>query len=132
MSFLSDFKTYWAANSTLNTALPATRLFLDFVPPQTVYPYCRFTVIAHTRQDTTASPHVELVNYQLGVFNTDLDALTDTVTTIIGQLDNATINAATMRNRRVNGPLPICEVQNSVYTFSYVIEYEWSYYSLAG
>ncbi len=132
MSFLADFKTFWAGNSALNTALPVTRLFLDYVPPQADYPYCRFTVIGHTRQDTTGAPHVELISYQLGLFNTDLDALTATVATVIGQLDNATISAATMRNRRMNGPLPACEVQNGAYTYSHLIEYEWSYYSLAG
>lgn len=129
---LSSFRSYWLNNSTLNNALPAaSKLFLDYVPAGTQFPYCRFSVISNPRTDTVTAAHIELFNYQLSIFNTDLDALCSLADSVMAQLDNATIDASTMRNRRANKRM-MGEVVDGRYVYSYILEYEWSYNSTAG
>lgn len=125
---LSALKTYWSNNSTLNAALPASKVYLDLVPANTTFPYARLTVIANTKIDTTSVSHIEQLSYQIAMFHTDFDALTATVNTLIGQLDNAQITPLTLRNRRTN-KLPQCEVVNGKFTYNWVVEYMWTYNS---
>lgn len=123
---LATLKTFWANTSALNTALPASKVFLDYVPPTIAPPYCRLTVIGSDPLYVTAESHVEVFSYQLSIFHTDLDALTTIVTAVAGALDHAAIDANTLTNQRTNW-LPQGEVVNGVYTYHSLLEYEWSY-----
>jgi hypothetical protein len=123
---LGELKTFWANNSTLNTAIPSSKLYLDLVAPTATMPYVRVSVIGNGRVDTTGDVHIELFNYQVTIFHTSLDSLETLAQTVMGQLDNASLTANTMRNRRMNRMIR-GEVVNGVYTYSYLIDYEWSY-----
>ncbi len=125
MSVLSTFKTFWQGNLALNTALPATKIFLDYVPEGTAFPYCRFTVLASVPTLVTSQPHIETFSYQLAFFHTDFDALNTLGETVIGVLDQAYITAATLINTRVNRIMS-GEYESSQYVYSYLVEYDWS------
>lgn len=128
MAALSTLRTFWSNNTTLNTALPVSKVFLDYVPPKTAFPYARLTLLPARNVYTTAEGHIELLTYQLSVFHTDLDSLTATVTTVADELDRAQIDANTLTNAR-NNWLVTGEVVNGVYTYHYLLEFEWSYNS---
>lgn len=125
---LGTLKTYWQSNSTLNTALPFTKVFLDFVPDRTAFPYARLSVIGNTPQYMTASTHIETFSYQLTIFHSDFGALSTIADTIMGQLDQSYPSAGTMIHTRTNR-LTNCEETDGKPTYSYILAYDWTYNS---
>lgn len=124
---LSCIRDYWLNDFNLNSAIPATQVFLDYVPPGIDMPYVRLTVINWTREDTTGGKddtHIENLQYQFSVFSLDLDALTTLMETVILEFDNADIDTGyTLRNRRTKR-LMFGEVINGAYTYHGILEYE--------
>ena len=126
MGILSALKTYWTNNTTLNTALPVSSVFLDFVPPGTAFPYARITVLGSIPTYVTSGSHIEDFRFQIGIFHTDLDALETTADTVQGQLDQTYPVTGTLICTRTNR-ISSCEVQNGVYTFHVFLEYSLQY-----
>jgi hypothetical protein len=125
---LADWRDYWENSLTLQALLPINKVFLDFVPPGTAYPYGRFTIISQTRIDTTGGgddSHIEVMVYQLSLFDTNLDDLCTLTDSIMLELDNARLTDLTMRNRRTN-KFTRGEVLDGVYTYHGILQYEWT------
>jgi hypothetical protein len=127
MSALSVLKTFWAANSTLNTALPVSKIYLDWVPRKN-YPYCQAVVINATPIYTTVAAHIETVTIQLSLFSSDIDALTTLAATIDGQLNNTQLDANQLIMQRINQQ-QVGETTDGNYVYHYILLYEMSYNS---
>lgn len=128
MSILATFKTYWAANSTLQTAMAASKVFLDIVPEGTTFPYGRLSVLGSVPSYLSSGSHIESFSYQLSLFHTNFETLCTLADTVMGQLDNAYITAGTLVNMRQNRTM-VCEVVNGVETYTINLDYDWSYNS---
>jgi hypothetical protein len=126
MGVLSDLKTYWQNNATLQAALPVSSVFLDYVPPSVSFPYARLSVIGSLPAYVTGGSHIEDFRFQISIFNTDLDALEATADTVQGQFDQTyPITGAlicTRTNRVSTG-----EVINGTYTYHVMLEYSLTY-----
>lgn len=126
MAILATLKNYWANNSTLNNALAVTKLYLDFIPPQTSYPFARLTVISSIPTYTTGSGWIESFTFQISVFDTDFDNALSVSDTIDSQFNTVKVDSPCLRVFR-NNRTETGEVLDGNYTYHVMQEYDWTY-----
>lgn len=127
---LNSLKTYWAGNTTLQAALPITKVFLDLVPEKTAFPYARLTVLGASPDYLTGGTKIQTFSYQLSIYHTDLDALSAINDSIQANLNRAYPTTATM-SHSITNEIETCEITNGVYTYGVTLEYEWTYNSVS-
>ena len=86
MSFLGDLKTYWAANSTLNSALPSTSVFVGYVPARSTFPYAVVTTIGQPSDWTTGKSYLGTMGFQVSIYHTSLASAESIAATVVNQL----------------------------------------------
>lgn len=102
MSFLSDIHAHWAADSTLNTALPATQVYTGIAPETLSFPYAVITAISSVPTFTTDKPYWEGFRFQISIFDTDPDNVDSLTTTVQNAFDYQTIGSSTISCEREN------------------------------
>lgn len=127
MTILADINAYWSGNSTLNTAIPATKVYTLQVPTtfNRAYPYGTITPIAVVPAPTTGTGYIENFSFQISLWHSDPDVLDALANTVAGQFDyNAVAGAATVSCERSGGPT--MSIDNSTPELAYmsVITYD--------
>jgi hypothetical protein len=85
INFLSDIHTYWASNSTLNGALPATQVYTGLVPESLGFPYAVIVPTGGDIDSTTGKSHIGNYDFQISIYDTDPDNAMSLADTIYGQ-----------------------------------------------
>lgn len=124
MSFLSEIHAYWLANSTLNTALPASKVYTGLAPESLAFPYAVVVSIGLVPTYTTCTAYVGTFAFQISVYDTDPDNVEALASTITGQFDYQSISANTMYCLRTNGPILLVEPETPANVYHGLIEFE--------
>lgn len=127
MTILADINAYWSGNSTLNAAIPATKVYTLQVPTQfpRAYPYGTITPIATTVQPTTGTGYIETFSFQISLWNSDPDALDALANTVAGQFDyKAVAGSATVSCERSGGPTMAIDNSTPELAYMSVITYD--------
>jgi hypothetical protein len=123
MSILAELHSYWAGNSTLNTALPATKVYTGLVPEATAFPYAVVVPINMVPTFTTGQGYVETFGFQISVFDTNPDNVDALADTIAGQFDYKTISSQTISCERINGPVFVVDPDTTMKVYHALLEY---------
>lgn len=129
MSALANLKSYWSGNSTLNTALPATSVFLDIAPPQSAYPYATISLISAVPILTTGVAHIEQFQFQVSLWHSSLNSVEALADTVDGQFSQAYLTNPTLICTRANR-ISRAFVNDANYTYNVVLSYLWTYNSV--
>lgn len=124
MSFLADIHSYWSSNSTLDSALPATKVYTGLVPESITFPYAVIVPLALTPTWTTGSGYYGTFRFQISVFDTDPDNVEALANTIAGQFDYRPVSSSTMSCERVNGPVFMVDPDTPQRTYHAYLEYD--------
>ncbi len=124
MSFLADIHSYWASNSTLNGALPATQVYTGLAPESIDFPYAVIVPLALTPTFVTGSGYFGTFSFQISIFDTDPDNVEDLANTVAGQFDYQQISALTMSCERTDGPTFMVDPDTQQRTYHAVITYD--------
>lgn len=127
MTIFADINSYWANNSTLNTALPATKVYSFQVPTTFVraYPYGTITPIACVPTPTTGTGYIETFSFQISLWHDDPDALDTLANTVTGQFDyQAVAGSPTISCERSGGPVLSIDPSTPELTFMAIVTYD--------
>lgn len=124
-SFLADIMTYWAGNSTLTNAVPASKFYTGLVPEGTAFPYVIVIPIASTPTNLTAPGYWETFSFQLSVYDSDPDNVETVCQTILGQFDYVSISAACISVERTNVPVFMVDQETPELVYHGMIVYDY-------
>jgi hypothetical protein len=123
MSILAEIHSYWASNSTLNTALNASKVYTGLIPETTSFPYAVLVPLGMTVSPTTGAGYWATYAFQISVFDTNPDNCDLLGNTIAGQFDYKTISSQSMSCERVNGPVFMVDQDSPKRVYHCLLEY---------
>jgi hypothetical protein len=126
MTILADIQTYWANNSTLNAAVPATSVYLLQVPTTFLdaFPYGTITPIACVPTPTTGTGYVETFSFQISLWHSDANTLDTLANTVTGQFDYQAVVPSIVSCERSGGPVIHIDNSNPKLAFMAVVTYD--------
>ncbi len=121
MSVLSEILTYWANNSTLNTALASTSLYLSQAPEGTSFPYGLIIPVSSTLLDISDQA---LISYtiQFSIYHSDSVACNNICNAVLSQFYSQDITGDTAACYIGNYIAPVLDSETPVRVYQGIVE----------
>lgn len=131
MSFYSNLRSYWLANTTLQTALPFdTRVWIDAAPPGSetdtpFQPYAVLVALSNLPTWTVCSSYYSTFAFQISVYHTSAATAESLSNTIAGQLTQQAVTPATLLCTISNGPYLKRDTSTPVTLYHCFMEFQY-------